>query len=631
MTDDGKKRPRRSQATAPTTPDAIEIAMEAEARGDAPGVATTLLAENVRLVREQIGLARNERFRNRIKAVRDGALTLLALAAVVTAGVAVWDARRADGVVIEPLAVSSSLAEAGIDGDTVTRALLDRLAEMQAASGSTRAQRRAVGGGDTFSVEIPQTGLSVSEALRMLRRRIGRETIVSGELGRDADGREVLNLRIDGVPADLPAGDANTTLRQQIAQAAEAVFAHTDAYRYAIWLGEFPDRAPEGDRLLNALTLRGSPEERAWAYVGLSVSARGKARYGRAIALSHEAIRLDPLLFNAHANLAFDLGVLGDAEAALHSHRAALAVLNKGGSRYVDRDSLRWETESAIAILLNDFGAVLEISERRAEHAASDADGIEYASDRRWALNSLHDLTGALRTVESVPAASLPFDDINLALEQMETTRDWATTERHLAAITDETLRPAYAAVLNPVQVWPLHAYVLARLGRLDEAQGLAAKSSTTAVDALFGRAWVAELGGQPAEADRWFALLIRRTPSLPRGYSAWGEAKLARGDFDGAIVQFREAGRTGPNWADPLKFHGDALAGKGDHRGAIVKYRAAARRAPRWGALHLDWGRALAAQGQVDAAREKYRQAAGLDLSAADRSAVTRLLAARA
>ncbi len=629
MTDDTKKRPRHSRTAAPTTSDPIEIAMEAEARGESAGMATVLLTENVRLVREQIGLARNERFRNRIRAVRDGALTVLALAAVATVGMVVWDARQADGVVIEPLAVSPNVSEAGVDGETVTRALLDRLAEMQAASNSRRAQRRTVGGGDAFSMEIPQTGLSVSEALRMLRRRIGQETIVSGEIVLDAAGREVLTLRIDGVPANLPAGDPTPTLRQQVEQAAEAVFAHTDAYRYTIWLAEFPERAPERNRILNALTLRGPAEERAWAYNGLSVLARTEGRLDRAIALDREAIRLDPMLWNGYSNLAFDLGQIGELEGALHSSRAALAVSTKGGSRYVDSEGLRRESEVDVAYLLHDFGAVLEISERLAEHASTDAAAIQYAADRRTALNGLHDLTGARRAVESVPSS--PFDAINEALEQMETSRDWATTERHLAAITDEMLPPALAAVLNPLQVWPVHAYVLARLGRLDEARVLAARSSTTAVEALVSRAWVAELGGQTGEADRWFAELVRRTPSLPRGYSAWGEAKLARGDFDGAILQFREAHRTGPNWADPLKFHGDALSRKGDHRRAVAKYRAAARLAPRWGALHLDWGRALAAQGQADGARAKYLEASRLDLSAADRAAVTRLLAARA
>ena len=603
--------------------------MEAEARGDTAGIASSLLTENVRLVREQIGLARNERFRNRIKAVRDGALTLLALGAVATVGMVVWDAKQADGVVIEPLAVSSSLAEAGVDGDAITRALLDQLAEMQAASGSTRAQRRVGGGGDSFSLEIPQTGLSVSEALRMLRRRIGRETVVTGEIARDEMGRQVLSLRIDGTPANLQAVDATTPLRQQIARAAEAVFAHTDAYRYASWLAEFPDRTDERDKLLNSLTLRGPPEERAWAYVGLSVSARVDSRYEQAIAFSHEAIRLDPLLWNAHSNLGYDLAATGDTEAALHNYRAALSVLRKSGARYVDSDSLRLKTMNDIAVLLNDFGAVLEITERQTKDAVSDATALEYAAYRRTALNGLHDLTGARRAIETAPVS--PFDDLNAALEQMETTRDWATAERHLVAIDYTQIPPAALAHANPVQIWPLHAYLLARLGRLDEARVLAARSSTTAVEALLARAWVAELDGRPAQADRWFSILIRRTPSLPRGYSAWGEAKLARGDFDGAIVQFREANRVGPNWADPLKFHGDALAAKGDHRGAIGKYRAAARLAPRWGALHLAWGRALAAQGQPDAAREKYRQAAALDLSAADRAAVTRLLAARA
>lgn len=103
----------------------------------------------------------------------------------------------------------------------------------------------------------------------------------------------------------------------------------------------------------------------------------------------------------------------------------------------------------------------------------------------------------------------------------------------------------------------------------------------------------------------------------------------MARGDLDGAITEFRNARQKSPRWADPLNYWGDALALKGDHRGAVRRYAAAAERAPNWGALHMAWGRALAAQGRGEAAREKYRQAASLGLSAADRAAVSRLLAA--
>ena len=98
-----KARKNRQRPPAPTTPDPVEIAMEAAASGQAPGeAALEVLRANAALIREQIGLARNERFRNRIKAMRDITLAVAVLLMLVGAIAFVWSARQASGLVIQP-------------------------------------------------------------------------------------------------------------------------------------------------------------------------------------------------------------------------------------------------------------------------------------------------------------------------------------------------------------------------------------------------------------------------------------------------------------------------------------------------------------------------------------------------
>ena len=96
--DEPKARRGRQRPAAPTTPDPVEIAMEAEASGIAPtGEAsallrrqTVLIDEQIALSREQAGLTRkqlvlasNEIFRNRIRSIRDIAIAAVVVALIV--------------------------------------------------------------------------------------------------------------------------------------------------------------------------------------------------------------------------------------------------------------------------------------------------------------------------------------------------------------------------------------------------------------------------------------------------------------------------------------------------------------------------------------------------------------------
>src|SRR5690349_4959487 len=101
---DARSRGRRAGGPAVTTPDPIEIAMEAEADGLAPaGVAARYLENQNRLTLWQIA---SERAGFALK-VPTGAAGL-AVAGMLA--VMAWQASRADGLVIKPFSVPPDLA-----------------------------------------------------------------------------------------------------------------------------------------------------------------------------------------------------------------------------------------------------------------------------------------------------------------------------------------------------------------------------------------------------------------------------------------------------------------------------------------------------------------------------------------
>ena len=105
----------------------------------------------------------------------------------------------------------------------------------------------------------------------------------------------------------------------------------------------------------------------------------------------------------------------------------------------------------------------------------------------------------------------------------------------------------------------------------------------------------IAELQGQHARADWWFARAEARSALLPFADAEWGQALLARGQPDAAIEKFKLANQKGPHFADPLEGWGEALMAKNQSHLALAKFAEAEKYAPNWGRLHLKWGEALA------------------------------------
>ncbi len=644
MTDVMRTRRSRQRAIAPTASDPIELSSEhgpaarppetlealelalgaarREAALEAP--ARDVLTRNARLLEEQIGLARNERFRARIKAVRDLSIATTVILLLAGVGAMVWSARQANEVVLQAFVVPPDMAVEGLTGEAVAGELLDRMEVIQTEveASTLFSQAKARGEGETVRVEIPQTGVSLGEVERYLRQRLGRHTVVSGALRRRGD-RLLLTVRASGSPGRTLEG-AEADLPALLQTAAEAVLQDTQPLRMATYLaGE--ERIEEAEALLRPLLGRGTDKERAQAYLAMSALLLNGGRGGEALSAARQAVRLNP---SDGASLAF----VGASEWTLGQHEAALASITSARAAFrrpgggdglspVARATGEPVMLSAVRQLTRDHAGSLEAHEKAAAISARAGDdrGMQsylWIAAQQSALG--RDLPAARRLT-----ADLARTDETLLVRNF--------LEMDTAAALDDWPRALRASLAIPNNGSPdaaaMDARYLVRNGRLPEAAELVAGMPNDCYPCLIVRGELAARSGDPAAADRWFAEAVRQGPSLPSAHSAWGEARLARGDLPGAIRMFREAQERGPRWADPLKFEGDALARQGDHRAALRRYEAAIDRAPRWGAAHLAAGRALAALRRPGEATEAWRRALRLDLSAADRAEALRLV----
>jgi tetratricopeptide (TPR) repeat protein len=243
-----------------------------------------------------------------------------------------------------------------------------------------------------------------------------------------------------------------------------------------------------------------------------------------------------------------------------------------------------------------------------------------------------HDVTAGLRLSDPTSEGLLNFSGLNYGLysDRMKAAlalRDWpevvAMGEKDfaLAAPDPRTRQFAFreeAAIL---------AIGYARVGRLVDARAMLTKTLLDCESCLEARAWVAELAGDHAGADRWFAEFERADPEIPFPAAEWGKALLERGDLDGAIARSTQAHRKGPHYAEPMQTWGEALMARRDHAAAVQKFSEADKDAPRWGRNHMLWGEALMLSGRYREARAQFEAANGMDLSGADRAALSVLV----
>ncbi|HZK98918.1 MAG TPA: hypothetical protein VFC47_03375 [Caulobacteraceae bacterium] len=600
------------QSVGPATADADSSAAALGLAGASREEADAFLRQQARLARAQLARIdaqddhigeeqrlqlshlRIRRFNDYARLALELAVGLVLVVVVGALGVMAWNAARDRDLVVDAFSVPPDLAARGLTGSVVASELLDRFGRMQAATEPT-AQTEGVSRldvGDNVRIAIPQTGISVGELDRYLRAWLGHEVHVGGEIVRTADGL-ALTVRYAGRPGVQVKGD-EADFDGLVGKAAEGLYAIAQPLRYSDYLAD-RHRFGEAVAVLKRLAVNGSPLDRARALTSWAEAVDFDGRGREALPIVAEALRLDP-------DASFAWAVDSDAQIELGHDEAARAA----EARMVLMAPKTWSraqlASSQLAYLpyfiaqrrdshVGDFAAAARdwnqlFAIGGTGQAGNDAGSklLEFAPE----LAASHDIAAARQEIAGAAGVSSdpPRDTAYANAITGFFAGDWRAVLDNgalLEAATDDH----YDFTWQSVQVRPLRAVAMARLGDFAGAQALISRTPTDCDLCVRARGQIAALQSDWRAVDYWFGMVAARSPSIPFADTDWGMALLAKGDLSGAIGKFQRANAIGPHFADPLKGWGDALARQGRWRDALAKYDEALKYAPAWQALH--------------------------------------------
>ncbi|HVU21262.1 MAG TPA: hypothetical protein VHE09_11075 [Rhizomicrobium sp.] len=616
-----------------TAADAIALG----AHGTLDPRAAAYLVKQARLTELQIAdLEREDALRHwslRVRHISDvmkltfelgAAFVVLVLVALICT--TLWKAAHDDSLVIQSFSVPPDMAARGLTGEAVASQVQDRLAAIQEKTLTSRpASSYASNWGDEVKVQIPDTGMSIGEFYRLLVSWFGHETRISGEVYRTPQGI-AMAVRTTGQPGDIVRG-TDSDLDGVVQKAAEAIYARTQPYRYAMYLvaTDPAHTHPQVDAILQRLAATGTPLDRAWSYMGISTYAE-RTDPLRAAAINAKAIPIAPDFALAYQNIASDEQALGHDEAALEPQRKAIAILSAGNGGMTER-ARNISLPSNIAglnELKGDFDAALHNYEAAA--ALPDYAGIALFANHKmvYELGSLHQ---AGRARSQWAHRVRPADERDQILsgpadaQILAAIPDWSgvlAVKAGLEHLLIPTPPPPFTAEYTKQnlarQVWPYAAQALAHTGDMKGAQALIAKTPRDCLICVRVRGELATMRKDWPDAARWYAMASAQSPSIPFADYQWGRMLMAKGDLDGAMAKFESANKKGPHFADPLEAWGEVLIVKNRSDLALAKFEEAAKYAPDWKRLHQKWGEALSYLGRKGEAAKQFAVARSLD-----------------
>jgi tetratricopeptide (TPR) repeat protein len=565
-----------------------------------------------------------------MKLIFELAAAAAAIFAVVLIAGAIWSAVHDNGVIVEAFDIPDAYARNGLSGKALAEKLLDRLAAMQNATDSIRlASSYKNNWGDDFNVQIPDTGISVTEFDNYLHQKLGHQTRITGSL-YTADKKLVLVARVNDKSVTFNGNDSD--LDTIVQKAAEAIYSQTQPYRY----GEYLRRSGRiGEALVVFQRLSQDPSrlERAWADMGLRIPYIywGRDPHGT-IALDKAALAIEPDFLIAEIVLSGDSQILGHDQEAMTAARKAIPMLQAPNSQLTEtgRVMLLQSLKESLSFEMGDFTDVVTQS-RIAEDLPDYDDNIENARQNEIeALGFLHDATSMNRRAAEFPAPSeqdSPNRFLALTIGEFALER-WDAVLRDVGALNKIAHGANQSSVLPlSTNLWPMLAVAEAETGHVDEARLLVGKTPLDCMWCVIARGRVDQRDHKrgPGDAAFWYASAERQAPSLPEPNLYWGMMLLANHAYDKSIAEFARANQKSPHFADPLEMWAEALMGKNRSDLALGKFADANKFAPNWGRLHLKWGEALLYTGRANEAKKEFVIATNLYLSKDDAAELAR------
>ena len=500
----------------------------------------------------------------------------------------VHDALTARSVIVEPFDTAPAMEAQGLSGKVVAGGLLDALTHMQRATQSTVAKRDLANSwSNDIKVEVPETGISIGEIDRLLKRRLGHDVHIGGDLVQTPAGLE-LTVRGDGIEPKTLTGPP-TDLRALIASAGEYVYGQTQPALFALYLAR-AGRTAETIAFAKQALVTAPRAERpfllnAWAQ---ALADQG-APVAQILSLERAALALKPDYWTTYANAISDTRSLPDEEAAW---RLGETMRHAAGGRPGAAPELAYGTWDLLTGNLLAARAAL-IADADQHQGVGSVTGTAAPAIAGFDIQ-LHDLDDAKLQLATFDlqdpyvAAAAHYIRAGLA----EAAGDPKAALAEYQAWAQANADPAISQGDQSYHCALAAAQLQANLPGLAEAS---AKAGGNFVDCARVHADILDQQGNWAAAQRAYAAALALAPDLPEADLSWGLALARHNDLAGAVQHLAAAHRHGPHWADPLKAWGDVLARMGRPGQARAKYTEALQYAPAWQELR----QALAAVNQ--------------------------------
>jgi tetratricopeptide (TPR) repeat protein len=563
-----------------------------------------------------------------------GALQIMLVAVgaliVVGIGAAMWNASEADGLVVEAFSVPPDFVQRGLGGDVVAGDLTSKIGAVRQLAMDNSYSRSSDVSKDReneIKVEIPETGISIAEAWRILRNWLGHERHLSGTLRNTADGKLELTATLDGGTALSAKGADLGKMEQTLA---EEIFGNFDPVNYTNYFtasGRFSDAYAAASRyvpIAEGLKER-SDSYGLWSYT--TAFYTGDIRL--AVARAEIGVKIDPAIAVTYVQAMRGNIWLGHDEQALQEAREILP-LN-------DADQLKAHHGSGFAAMLGQAKTLIDESFGDFEKNDIIAVGtcLHGCSMSQQLLSQAanvarsHDADGGRALMAEATAAGST-DPSRLAETRYDidaASGNWANAASAIRA-ADIAFRsdhsgtsPRFLATAAATRFTPLQAEAMVKMGHFSDAHALIDTTPGDCYLCVRMRGNIDAAQRDWGGAQYWFGHAVEQGPSIPFAYLDWGRMLMSKGDLDGAIAKLQQANAKGPHFADPLEIWGEALMLKNRSDLALAKFSEANKYAPNWGRLHLKWGEALIFLGRNNEALDQFAAAERLEESIPDRA----------
>lgn len=263
--------------------------------------------------------------------LRKAMVAITASSATIGGTAVAYKAVTIDPVVLEAIAVPSSLEEQGYSPEIATQRILDELTALNNATSSAK-ERTSFGDKrlDLANLDANIAGLDLKEVVGILRELFGRTVHrISGEITQRKDGDKVTyRVRLRQTPERTrlvefeTTGDPDHVFQQVALKLLEAVDPHIAA---AVYYGRFHDR-DNALRLIDVVLNNDTPADDKFSLNLRAQIAANEGRLDDALADVQRAMALDPTFPAAFANAANVYRLRKDIAKATEAASRAIAL-----------------------------------------------------------------------------------------------------------------------------------------------------------------------------------------------------------------------------------------------------------------------------------------------------------------